>query len=52
MNDARGRFVANAALASRKDARDAVAAARKAFPGWAGAHGVQPGPGASTGSPR
>jgi acyl-CoA reductase-like NAD-dependent aldehyde dehydrogenase len=34
--DARGRFVANAALASRKDARDAVAAARKAFPGWSG----------------
>jgi acyl-CoA reductase-like NAD-dependent aldehyde dehydrogenase len=26
--DARGRFVANAALASRKDARDAVVAAR------------------------
>jgi acyl-CoA reductase-like NAD-dependent aldehyde dehydrogenase len=36
VNDVRGRFVANAALASRKDARDAVAAARKAFPGWAG----------------
>lgn len=34
--DARGRFVANAALASRKDARDAVVAARKAFPAWAG----------------
>jgi acyl-CoA reductase-like NAD-dependent aldehyde dehydrogenase len=34
--DARGRFVANAALASRKDARDAVSAARKAFAGWAG----------------
>jgi acyl-CoA reductase-like NAD-dependent aldehyde dehydrogenase len=33
--DSKGRFVANAALASRKDARDAVAAARKAFPGWA-----------------
>jgi acyl-CoA reductase-like NAD-dependent aldehyde dehydrogenase len=31
------RFLANAALASRKDARDAVAAARKAFPGWSGA---------------
>jgi acyl-CoA reductase-like NAD-dependent aldehyde dehydrogenase len=29
-----GRFLANAALASRKDARDAVTAARKAFPGW------------------
>jgi acyl-CoA reductase-like NAD-dependent aldehyde dehydrogenase len=36
VNDVRGRFVANAALASRKDARDAVAAARKAFPGWSG----------------
>ncbi|HEY3478412.1 MAG TPA: aldehyde dehydrogenase family protein [Nocardioides sp.] len=36
VNDVKGRFVANAALASRKDARDAVAAARKAFPGWAG----------------
>ncbi len=33
--DATGRFVANAASASRKDARDAVVAARKAFPGWA-----------------
>jgi acyl-CoA reductase-like NAD-dependent aldehyde dehydrogenase len=36
VEDARGRFVANAALASRKDARDAVQAARKAFPGWSG----------------
>jgi acyl-CoA reductase-like NAD-dependent aldehyde dehydrogenase len=36
VGDVRGRFVANAALASRKDARDAVAAARKAFPGWSG----------------
>ena len=36
VHDVRGRFVANAALASRKDARDAVSAARKAFPGWAG----------------
>ena len=34
--DAKGRFVANASQASRKDARDAVAAARKAFPGWSG----------------
>jgi acyl-CoA reductase-like NAD-dependent aldehyde dehydrogenase len=34
--DSKGRFVANAALASRKDARDAVAAARKAFGGWSG----------------
>ena len=37
VSDARGRFLANAAMASRKDARDAVLAARKAFPGWAGA---------------
>jgi acyl-CoA reductase-like NAD-dependent aldehyde dehydrogenase len=29
-----GRFLANAALASRKDARDAVVAARKAVAGW------------------
>jgi acyl-CoA reductase-like NAD-dependent aldehyde dehydrogenase len=36
VNDVRGRFVANAASASRKDARDAVVAARKAFPGWSG----------------
>lgn len=34
--DAKGRFLANAAMASRKDARDAVAAARKAFSGWSG----------------
>ncbi|HEX6165398.1 MAG TPA: aldehyde dehydrogenase family protein [Acidimicrobiales bacterium] len=32
-----GRFLANAALASRKDARDAVVAARKAFGGWSSA---------------
>jgi acyl-CoA reductase-like NAD-dependent aldehyde dehydrogenase len=32
-----GRFLANAALASRKDARDAVTAARKAFGGWSAA---------------
>ena len=31
------RFLANAAQGSRKDARNAVVAARKAFPGWAGA---------------
>jgi acyl-CoA reductase-like NAD-dependent aldehyde dehydrogenase len=36
VNDAKGRFLANASQASRKDARDAVVAARKAFPGWAG----------------
>jgi acyl-CoA reductase-like NAD-dependent aldehyde dehydrogenase len=34
--DAKGRFLANAAQASRKDARDAVKAARAAFPGWSG----------------
>jgi acyl-CoA reductase-like NAD-dependent aldehyde dehydrogenase len=37
VTDARGRFLANAALASRKDARDAVVAARKAFADWSGA---------------
>ncbi|WP_139978122.1 aldehyde dehydrogenase family protein [Nocardioides litoris] len=36
VEDAKGTFVANAALASRKDARDAVVAARKAFGGWSG----------------
>jgi acyl-CoA reductase-like NAD-dependent aldehyde dehydrogenase len=36
VEDAKGAFLANAAYASRKDARDAVVAARKAFPGWAG----------------
>ena len=35
VNDSKGRFLANAASASRKDARDAVQAARKAFGGWA-----------------
>ncbi|NYG55140.1 aldehyde dehydrogenase family protein [Nocardioides perillae] len=34
VQDHAGGFLANAALASRKDARDAVVAARKAFPGW------------------
>lgn len=34
VTDSRGAFVANAAKASRKDARDAVGAARKAFGGW------------------
>lgn len=33
----KGDFLANAALASRKDARDAVVAARGAVKGWAGA---------------
>lgn len=36
VHDAKGKFVANAALASRKDARDAVVAARSAFGGWSG----------------
>jgi acyl-CoA reductase-like NAD-dependent aldehyde dehydrogenase len=34
VEDSSGRFLANAAHASRKDARDAVVAARKAFAGW------------------
>jgi acyl-CoA reductase-like NAD-dependent aldehyde dehydrogenase len=33
--DGKGNFLANVSLASRKDARDAVQAARKAQPGWA-----------------
>lgn len=37
VSDARGRFLANAAQASRKDARDAVSAASKALAGWSGA---------------
>ena len=37
VNAADGAFLANAALASRKDARDAVLAARKAVGGWSGA---------------
>jgi acyl-CoA reductase-like NAD-dependent aldehyde dehydrogenase len=35
VTDSKGRFLANAAMGSRKDARDAVVAARKAFPDWA-----------------
>ena len=34
VHDSKGGFLANAAHASRKDARDAVQAARKAFGGW------------------
>ena len=34
VTDRKAIFLANAAMASRKDARDAVVAARKAFPGW------------------
>ncbi|NLU66735.1 aldehyde dehydrogenase family protein [Streptomyces sp. HNM0574] len=37
VTDSQGTHLANAPLASGKDARDAVAAARKAFPGWSGA---------------
>ncbi|MEU5436683.1 aldehyde dehydrogenase family protein [Streptomyces sp. NPDC020719] len=35
--DSKGNWLANAPLSSRKDARDAVVAARKAFGGWSGA---------------
>ena len=34
LKDKRGNFLANPALASRKDLRDAVVAAKGAFPGW------------------
>jgi acyl-CoA reductase-like NAD-dependent aldehyde dehydrogenase len=37
VHDSKGGFLANAAQASRKDVREAVVAARKAFGGWAGA---------------
>jgi acyl-CoA reductase-like NAD-dependent aldehyde dehydrogenase len=37
VTDSKGRFLANAAKASRKDARDAVVAARAAFGRWSGA---------------
>jgi acyl-CoA reductase-like NAD-dependent aldehyde dehydrogenase len=37
VTDAKGHFLANAAWASRKDARDAVVAARGAFAKWSGA---------------
>ncbi|QHC25764.1 aldehyde dehydrogenase family protein [Streptomyces sp. GS7] len=37
VTDAKDNWLANAPLASRKDARDAVVAARKAFGGWSGA---------------
>jgi len=36
VTSASGQHLANASLASRKDARDAVTAARKAFGGWSG----------------
>jgi acyl-CoA reductase-like NAD-dependent aldehyde dehydrogenase len=37
VEDVSGTLLAHAAQASRKDVRDAVVAARKAFPGWSGA---------------
>ncbi|PFG47461.1 aldehyde dehydrogenase family protein [Amycolatopsis sulphurea] len=37
VTDSAGKFLANAAHASRKDLREAVVAARKAFPGWSSA---------------
>ncbi|GHH77669.1 aldehyde dehydrogenase [Streptomyces sulfonofaciens] len=37
VTDSKGAWLANAPRASRKDARDAVVAARKAFGGWSGA---------------
>ena len=37
VSDPTGRLLAHAAQASRKDVRDAVTAARKAFAGWSGA---------------
>ena len=43
VQDAKGRHLANAALASRKDVRDAVVAARKAFGGWSSATGYNRG---------
>lgn len=36
VTDSKGKWLANAPLSSRKDARDAVVAARKAFGGWSG----------------
>ncbi|MGW0750354.1 aldehyde dehydrogenase family protein [Streptomyces sp. NPDC002587] len=37
VTDSKGKWLANAPLSSRKDARDAVVAARKAYGGWSGA---------------
>ncbi|MEV8032553.1 aldehyde dehydrogenase family protein [Streptomyces sp. NPDC086182] len=37
VTDSKGKWLANAPQSSRKDARDAVVAARKAFGGWSGA---------------
>ena len=43
VHGADGAFLANAALAADRDARDAVVAARGAFPGWSRASGYQRG---------
>ena len=43
ITNGKGEFLANAAKASRKDARDAVVAARAATGGWAGATGYNRG---------
>ena len=44
VTDRKGRFLGNVAKASRKDARDAVVAARAAFPGWSAATAYNRGP--------
>ena len=49
VTDTKGRLLAHAALASRKDLRDAVSAARAALPGWSGATAYNRGPGALPG---
>ena len=46
VTDSKGTWLANAPQSSRKDARDAVVAARKAFGGWSGATAYNRGPGA------
>jgi len=43
VHGADGAFLASAALAAGRDARDAVVAARRAFPGWSGAAGYDRG---------
>ncbi|MFP7760012.1 aldehyde dehydrogenase family protein [Marisediminicola sp. LYQ134] len=43
IQSSKGAFLANAAKASRKDARDAVVAARSALSGWSGATGYNRG---------
>ena len=45
VNDAKGRFLANASHASRKDARDAVAGRAQGLRRLVRPHGVQPRPG-------